>query len=217
MPSSKVSGNMAARTLWDLVWFNCWFISKKQRNQFSLQTAKNTNITLVFLLKSIYSEKASKLCEISTLLLTALHTVKSKVEISQNFVAFSEYLNLKSHRSYLFQTKILRAKNIKDSKLVKLRNSLRQSNQSCTKIRQIKVCQSIDEYGLRNSNQNQTNWRNNSDSTFEVWNPIKINLMSSVAIARSPIQSRNAERPTPGNNLWSLNYLQYSIKLPTVI
>ena len=43
------------------------------------------------------------------------------------------------------------APKILDSKLVKLRNSLRQ------KIRQIKVCQSIDEYGLRNSNQNQTN------------------------------------------------------------
>ena len=85
MPSSKVSGNMAARTLWDLVWFNCWFISKKQRNQFSLQTAKNkTNITFVFLLNRV-------------------------VQI------------------YVFQIKILRAKNIKDSKLVKLRNSLRQS------------------------------------------------------------------------------------------
>ena len=32
-----------------------------------------------------------KFCEISTLILTAVHTVRSKVEISQNFVAFSEY------------------------------------------------------------------------------------------------------------------------------
>ena len=31
-------------------------------------------------------------------------------------------------------------------------------------------------------------------------------------IARSPIQSRNVERLTPGNNLWSLNYLKYSIR-----
>ena len=45
------------------------------------------------ILKFIYSEKATKFCEISTLLLTAVHTVKSKVEISQNFVAFSEYMN----------------------------------------------------------------------------------------------------------------------------
>ena len=44
-------------------------------------------------LKFIYSEKATKFCEISTLLLTTVHTVKSKVEISQNFVAFSEYVN----------------------------------------------------------------------------------------------------------------------------
>ena len=44
-------------------------------------------------IKSIYSEKATKFCEISTLLLTTVHTVKSKVEISQNCVAFSEYMN----------------------------------------------------------------------------------------------------------------------------
>ena len=45
------------------------------------------------LLKFIYSEKATKLCKISTLDLTVLHTVKSKVEISQNFVVFSEYIS----------------------------------------------------------------------------------------------------------------------------
>ena len=44
-------------------------------------------------LKFIYSEKATKFCEIFTLLLTTVHTVKSKVKISQNFVAFSEYMN----------------------------------------------------------------------------------------------------------------------------
>ena len=56
---------------------------------------------LVIIIKFIYSEKATKFCEISTLNLTALHTVKSKVEISQNFVGFSEYMNFmmitKSH------------------------------------------------------------------------------------------------------------------------
>ena len=56
----------------------------KQRNQFSLQTAK-----------------------------------KYKYNVS---------FSVKSHRSNLFQVKIVRAKNIKDSKLVKLQNSLRQSN-----------------------------------------------------------------------------------------
>ena len=44
-------------------------------------------------LKFVYSEKATKFFEISTLLLSAVHTDKSKVEISQNFVAFSEYMN----------------------------------------------------------------------------------------------------------------------------
>ena len=43
--------------------------------------------------KFVYSEKATKLCEITTLLLSTVHTDKSKVEISQNFVAFSEYMN----------------------------------------------------------------------------------------------------------------------------
>ena len=45
------------------------------------------------LLKFIYSEKATKFCEIFTLLLTTVHTVKGKVKIFQNFVVFSEYMN----------------------------------------------------------------------------------------------------------------------------
>ena len=44
--------------------------------------------------KFINSEKATKFCEISTLLLAYVVPVKRKVEISQNFVAFSEYMNL---------------------------------------------------------------------------------------------------------------------------
>ena len=43
--------------------------------------------------KFIYSEKATKFCEISSLILTTVDTVKSKVEILQNLVAFSEYMN----------------------------------------------------------------------------------------------------------------------------
>ena len=41
----------------------------------------------------IYSEKATKFCEIFTLLLSYVVPVKSKVKISQNFVAISEYMN----------------------------------------------------------------------------------------------------------------------------
>ena len=44
-------------------------------------------------LKFIYSVKATKFCEIFTLLLSHVVPVKSKVKISQNFVAFPEYVN----------------------------------------------------------------------------------------------------------------------------
>ena len=47
-------------------------------------------------LKFIYSEKATMFCEISTVDLSYVVTVKSKIEISQNFVAFSEYMNFKT-------------------------------------------------------------------------------------------------------------------------
>ena len=45
----------------------------------------------VIFIKFIYSEKATKFCEIFPLFLTTVHTVKSKGKISQSFVAFSEY------------------------------------------------------------------------------------------------------------------------------
>ena len=48
---------------------------------------------MFFDLKVIYSEKATKFCEIFILLLSYVVSVKSKVNISQNFVAFSEYMN----------------------------------------------------------------------------------------------------------------------------
>ena len=43
-------------------------------------------------IKFMNSEKATKFCEISTLDLSYVVTVKAKVEISQNFVAFSDCL-----------------------------------------------------------------------------------------------------------------------------
>ena len=46
-------------------------------------------------LKFINSEKATKFCEIVTLLLAGTTKDKSKVKITQNFVAFSEYMNFK--------------------------------------------------------------------------------------------------------------------------
>ena len=44
-------------------------------------------------LKFIYSEKVTRFCEVFPLLLTVCTVVKSKVKISQNFVAFSECMN----------------------------------------------------------------------------------------------------------------------------
>ena len=44
-------------------------------------------------LKFIYSEKATKFCKISSLLLTGTTLDKSNVEISKLFVAFSDYMN----------------------------------------------------------------------------------------------------------------------------
>ena len=46
-------------------------------------------------LKFIYSEKATQFCKISSVDLSYVVPVKSTVEISQNFVAFSEYMNYK--------------------------------------------------------------------------------------------------------------------------
>ena len=55
------------------------------------------------ILKFIYSEKATKFCEISTLLFSVCTIGKSKVEISQNFVAFPECTNF----TYQNNSKIL--------------------------------------------------------------------------------------------------------------
>ena len=44
-------------------------------------------------IKVHYSEKATKFCKISTVDLFCVVAVKSTVEVSQNSVAFSEYMN----------------------------------------------------------------------------------------------------------------------------
>ena len=51
-------------------------------------------------LKFIYSKKATKFCKISTNYLSYLLPVKWLVEILQNFVAFSEYINFKSGQKW---------------------------------------------------------------------------------------------------------------------
>ena len=49
-----------------------------------------------FRVKFIYSEKATKFCEIFTVDLSYVVPVKSTVEISKNFVGFSEFMNFNS-------------------------------------------------------------------------------------------------------------------------
>ena len=56
----------------------------------------NLEGNLLTMLKFIYSEKATKFCKISTLGLSVCTVDKSKVEISQKFVDFSEYTNFSS-------------------------------------------------------------------------------------------------------------------------
>ena len=65
----------------------------KHRNV-SFREGKNKNANMT---KFIYSEKATKFCDISTLLLSYVVPVKNKAKISQNFVAFSEYMNFMYH------------------------------------------------------------------------------------------------------------------------
>ena len=71
------------------------FPDVQQLDRLSLESIRicTSALNLVIVVKFIHSKKATKFCEIFTLLLTIVHTVKSKVKISQNFVVFSVYMN----------------------------------------------------------------------------------------------------------------------------
>ena len=56
------------------------------------------------MLKFTYSEKATKFCKISALLLSYVVPIKSKLDISQNFVAFLEFTNFKARNQKDFLT-----------------------------------------------------------------------------------------------------------------
>ena len=58
------------------------------------------------MLKFIYSGKATKVCEISTVDLSHVVPVKSTVEILQNFVAFWEYMNFNQASEKIFSKPI---------------------------------------------------------------------------------------------------------------
>ena len=64
------------------------------------------NVHLKFIY--LYSEKATKFCEIFILLFSYVVPVKSKVKISQNFVAFSEYMNFNFHQFNVMKLTIQR-------------------------------------------------------------------------------------------------------------
>ena len=72
------------RTGWNLIQFEPE-ISNDRRENLTKREKKS--------LKFRYSEKAPNFSEISTVDLSYVVTVKSTVEILQNFVAFSEYTN----------------------------------------------------------------------------------------------------------------------------
>ena len=63
------------------------------QKRLQLQGLKPFCFFLKSVLKFIYFEKATKFCEIFTLFLSYVVPVKSEVKISQNYVAFSEYMN----------------------------------------------------------------------------------------------------------------------------
>ena len=66
-----------------------------------LQSWKELNLTLI--VKFIYSEKATNFCKISSVDLSLVVAVKSTVEISQNFVAFSENMNFKRVTQFMWK------------------------------------------------------------------------------------------------------------------
>ena len=88
---------------WALVWLNlygCEAVRYKLKN--SLKTQK-MHFCPFLSLKFIYSEKATKFSKISTNYLSYVLPVKELVEILQNLVAFSEYMNFNVSLAGLFK------------------------------------------------------------------------------------------------------------------
>ena len=78
------------------------FIGKKPASPHSVHSQPQcveslSEVALLILVKFIYSEKATKFCKIFTVDLTGATSDKCTVEISQNFVAFSEYMNFTNY------------------------------------------------------------------------------------------------------------------------
>ena len=67
-------------------------MSSKNTDKYLLSYLLSFSLSLIYL-KFIYSKEATKFYKIFTLLLSCVVPVKNKVKISQNFVAFSDYIN----------------------------------------------------------------------------------------------------------------------------
>ena len=81
-------------------------------------------------LKFIYSEKATRFCEIFILLLTVATYNKSKVKISQKFMAFSEYMNFKEYHIRGVGT----SKNLGEGGILKTRFKGKNPNEMMVKV-----------------------------------------------------------------------------------
>ena len=68
-------------------------VAKLQQVFHKIVVVKLLGYIILWFEKFKYSEKVIKFCETFTLLLSYVVPVKSKVKISQNYVAFSEYMN----------------------------------------------------------------------------------------------------------------------------
>ena len=69
---------------------SCFMLLSKLKTLSCIKTSSHQQFV-----KFIYFEKATKFCEIFSLLLTVCTEVKNKGKISLNFVAFSEYMNFR--------------------------------------------------------------------------------------------------------------------------
>ena len=68
-----------------------YYYNKAIKSSFQIHIPRQLLLSQLLQVKFIYSENATKFCEIFPLLLSYVVPLKSKVEILQNFVAFPEY------------------------------------------------------------------------------------------------------------------------------
>ena len=90
---TKVKRNLAEFKPMCSDFFTVTLLHLSTQTLLMFEWSKIEKTQMAVVLKFIYSEKATKFCNISTVDLSYVVTVKPTVEISQNFVAFSEYMN----------------------------------------------------------------------------------------------------------------------------